>query len=83
MAKKIEEEVMKLLKVSFIEVVSYPEWVANIVTVLKKDGWVRVCIDYRNLNKASLKDDFSFPHIDVLVDSTARFETFSFMDGFS
>ena len=40
LAKKIEEEVMKLLKAGFIEVVSYPEWVANIVPVMKKDGRV-------------------------------------------
>ena len=42
-----------------------------------------MCVDYRDLNKASLKDDFPLPHIDVLVDSTAGFELFSFMDGFS
>ncbi|XP_039169970.1 uncharacterized protein LOC120294106 [Eucalyptus grandis] len=82
LSKKIEEEVMKLLKVGFIEVSQYPEWVANIVPVMKKDGRVRVCVDYRDLNKASPKDDFPLPHIDVLVDSTAGFELFSFMDGF-
>ena len=83
LSKKIEEEVMKLLKVGFIEVIAYPEWVANIVPVMKKDGRVRVCVDYRDLNKASPKDDFPLPHIDVLVDSTAGFDMFSFMDGFS
>ncbi|XP_030453194.2 uncharacterized protein LOC115674822 [Syzygium oleosum] len=80
LSKKIEEEVMKLLKVGFIEVTQYPSWVANIVPVMKKDGRVRVCIDYRDLSKASPKDDFPLPHIDVLVDSTAGFELFSFMD---
>ena len=39
-------------------------------------------IDYRDLNKASPKDDFPLPHIDVLIDSTARHEMMSFMDGF-
>jgi len=51
--------------------------------VPKKDGKVRMCIDYRDLNKASPKDDFPLPHIDVLVDSTARCKAFSFMVGFS
>lgn len=51
--------------------------------VLKKDGNVRMCVDYKDLNKASPKDDFRLPHIDTLVDSTARFAVFSFMDGFS
>jgi hypothetical protein len=40
-------------------------------------------VDYRDLNKASPKDDFPLPHIDILVDNTARNATYSFMDGFS
>ncbi|KAA3484371.1 RNA-directed DNA polymerase (Reverse transcriptase), Ribonuclease H [Gossypium australe] len=67
----------------FLQVVKYSEWVANIVPVPKKDGKVRMCIDYRDLNKASPKDNFSLPHIDTLVDNTAGFSLFSFMDGFS
>jgi hypothetical protein len=53
------------------------------VLVPKKDDKIRVCVDFRDLNKASPKDDFSLPHIDVLVDSAAKSSTYSFMDGFS
>ena len=63
--------------------VEYPEWLANVVPVPKKDGKVRVCVDFRDLNKASPKDDFPLPHIDMLVDSTAGHSMLSFMDGFS
>ena len=49
----------------------------------KKDGRIRVCVDFRDLNIASLKDDFSLPHIDELVDFTAGHALLSFMDGFS
>ena len=49
---------------------------------MKKDGKVRVCIDYRNLNEACPKDDFPFPHIDILIDNTAGHEMLSFMNGF-
>lgn len=41
-----------------------------------------MCIDYRDLNKASPKDDLSLPHIDVLIDSTTGHEMVSFMDGY-
>ena len=51
--------------------------------VPKKDGKVRMCVDYRDLNRASPKDDFPLPHIDILVDNTAQHKVFSFMDGFS
>ena len=39
-------------------------------------------VDFRDLNKAYPKDDFSLPHIDVIVDSAASSAIHSFMDGF-
>ena len=83
MSKKIKEEVQKQLDANFLKVINYPPWIANIVHVPKKDGKVRMCMDYRDLNRASPKDDFHLPHIDVLVDNTAHSKVFSFMDGFS
>uniref|UniRef100_A0A2N9FIR5 RNase H type-1 domain-containing protein n=1 Tax=Fagus sylvatica TaxID=28930 RepID=A0A2N9FIR5_FAGSY len=80
---KIKEEVEKQYNAGFLKVVNYPEWLANVVPVPKKDGKVRMCVDFRDLNKASPKDDFPLPHIDVLVDNTARHAMLSFMDGFS
>ena len=53
------------------------------MSVPKKDGKVRMCVDFRDLNKACPKDDFPLSHIDVLVDSTIGNALMSFMDGFS
>jgi len=39
-------------------------------------------VDFRDLNKASPKDDFLFPHIDVLVNNITHSSMYSFMDGF-
>ncbi|XP_073219507.1 uncharacterized protein [Cicer arietinum] len=83
MSLKIKEEIQKQFDTGFLAVANYPQWIANIVPVPKKDGKVRMCVDYRDLNKASPKDDFPLPHIDILVDNTARHSLFSFMDGFS
>jgi hypothetical protein len=80
---KIKEEVEKQLKAGFLSTVTYSDWVANIVPVSKKDGKVRMCVDYRDLNRASPKDNFPLPHIDTLVNNTATNAVFSFMDGFS
>ena len=63
--------------------VNYPEWLANVVPVPKKNGKVRMCVDFRDLNKANPKDDCPLPHIDVLVENTAGHALLSFMDGFS
>ena len=83
MLLKIKEEMKKQLDAGFLEVAKYPQWVANIVPVSKKDGKVRMCVDYRDLNRASPKDNFPLPHIDTLVNNTAKHSLFSFMDGFS
>ena len=82
MPLNIKEEVKKQLDTGFLEVAKYPQWVANIVPVPKKDGKVRMCVDYWDLNRASPKDNFPLPHIDTLVDNTAKHSLFSFMDGF-
>ena len=42
-----------------------------------------MCIDFRDLNKACLKDDFHLPHINVIIDSATYSAMYSFMDGFS
>ena len=80
---QVKEEIQKELGVGFLSVVEYPRWFPNVVPVPKKDGKVRVCVDFRDFNKASHKDDFPLPHIDMLVDSIARHPMLSFMDGFS
>ena len=49
----------------------------------KKYGKVCMCVDYRDLTEASLKDNFPLPYIDTLIDNTATNMFFSFMDGFS
>ncbi|KAL5547002.1 hypothetical protein UlMin_006689 [Ulmus minor] len=59
------------------------QWIANVVLVKKANGNWRVCVDFTDLNKACLKDIFSLPRIDQLVDSTARHELLSFMDTYS
>ena len=80
---KIKEEVQKQYEAGFLQVAQYTDWVSNIVLVPKKNGKVRMCVDYRDLNRESPKDNFPLPHIDVLVDNTTNHHMFSFMDGFS
>ena len=46
---KIKEEVTKQLKVGFIKPVNQAEWIANVMPVPKKDGKVRICVDFRAL----------------------------------
>ena len=52
--KAIGEEVARLLAAGFIVEVFHPEWLANPVLVLKKNGTWRMCVDYTDLNKVRL-----------------------------
>jgi len=80
---KIKEEVEKQLKAGFLTTIAYLDWVTNIVPMPKKDGKVCMCINYRDLNQASPKDNFLLPHIDTLVNNTATNRFFFFMGRFS
>ncbi|XP_074290338.1 uncharacterized protein LOC141617067 [Silene latifolia] len=77
---EIEKEVNKLIEAGFIREVRYPTWIANIVPVRKKNGQLRVCVDFRDLNDACPKDDFPLPVTELMIDATTGHEALSFMD---
>ena len=60
-------EVQRLLDTNVIREVKYSEWLATIVLVPKKNGKIRMCIDFTDLNKACKKDPFPLPRIDTSV----------------
>ena len=82
-AVAIKEEVEKLLKVGFIYLVPLTEWVSNIVPMNKKQGTIRVCIDFRDFNRACPKDNFLTPYIIQIINNYSISVIFSFIDGFS
>ncbi|XP_070011134.1 uncharacterized protein [Nicotiana sylvestris] len=79
----IETEVNKLIEAGFIHEVKYPTWVSSIVPVRKKNGKIRVCVDFRDLNNACPKDEFPLPIPELMIDATTGYEAMSFMDGSS
>ena len=79
----MKKEIGKFLKAKFIIPIRYVQWLANIVPMMKNNGKLRVCVDFRNLNAATPKDMYVMPIAYMLVDSTANNELLSFMDDFS
>ena len=71
------------MKAKFIKPTRYVQWLANIVPVMKKNGKLRVCVDFKDLNAATPKDMYAMPTVGMLVDSTTNNELFSFMDSLS
>jgi hypothetical protein len=68
--RRVKEEVDRLLQAGFIQPCRYADWVSNIVSVEKKNtGKIRICVDFRNPNQATPKDEYPLPVANLLIDS--------------
>jgi len=79
----IREEIEKLPRASHSREIQYPEWLAYVILVKKASRKWRMCVDFKDLNKACPKDSYPFPNIDALVDSASGCKLLSFLDAFS
>lgn len=79
----IEKEVKKLLDAKIIVPLRYSDWVANLVPVRKKKGEIRLCVDFRNLNRDSLKYHYPLPKMDLVLQKVIESFRMSMLDGFS
>jgi hypothetical protein len=79
----IKFELHKLLDVDFIYPIFDSKWVSPLVIVPKKNGKWRVCVDYRELNKATAKYYFPLPFIDQILDTLTGKKYMSSLDGLS
>ena len=79
----IQSEVKKLLGAKIIFKVRHSEWVANLVPVRKKFGEIRLCVDFRNMNRSSDKDNYPVPPMENILQMVSGSKLFSLLDGFS
>jgi hypothetical protein len=82
MLPRIKDEIHRLLEANFIRPCRYAEWVSNIVLVEKKEsGKLRVCIDFRNLNRATPKYEYHMHIADTLINNVLGNRIISVLDG--
>ncbi|KAJ0948972.1 putative nucleotidyltransferase, Ribonuclease H [Helianthus annuus] len=79
-AKAMDEQVVELPNAGILREVKYHTWVANPVMVQKHNGGWRMCVDFKDLNKACPRDCYALPEIDKKVDSLASFRWKCFLD---
>jgi hypothetical protein len=76
------EEIDRLLKAKFIQPCRYVEWVSNIVLVEEKNtDKIRGCVDFRDLNRATPKDEYPMLNADILINSASGNRVICFLDG--
>ncbi|KAI4293220.1 hypothetical protein PAPHI01_2494 [Pancytospora philotis] len=80
--KDVEADIAKHLRLGIIRELSSP-WNSHIVPVKKKDGSIRLCSDYRPLNKITIGDRYPVPRIDEILDTLADASVFSTLDATS
>ena len=61
--KELKDQLQELMKQKFIQSSTSP-WGALVLFVKKKDGTLRMCIDYRGLNQMTVKNKYPLPHIE-------------------
>ncbi|GJW18632.1 putative reverse transcriptase domain-containing protein [Tanacetum coccineum] len=77
--KELSEQLQELSDKGFIRPSSSP-WGAPVLFVKKKDGSFRMCIDYRELNKLTVKNRYPLPRIDDLFDQLQGSSIYSKID---
>jgi hypothetical protein len=78
---EVKKEVEKMLEAGFIRPCRYAEWISSVMPVQKKDGRWRVCVDFRDLNRATPKDEYPMPVTETLINAAAGHKILNFMDG--
>lgn len=78
----IQKELKKLLEAKIIVPLRYSKWITNLVPVRKKNGEIILCVDFLNLNKCSLKDNYPLPKMDHTLQRVVGAKRMSFLDGY-
>jgi hypothetical protein len=79
----IEKEIKKMYDAKIIVPLLFSKWVSNLVPNQKKIGEIRLCIDFQNLNKVSLKDNYPMPKMDQILQKVVGSSQIFLLDGFS
>jgi hypothetical protein len=79
----IEKEINKLFDENIIFSLRFSKWLENLVPIRKNNGEIRLCVDFRNLNRVSLNDNYPLPKMDYILQKVVGSQKMSILDGYS
>jgi len=79
----IKQDIDKLLVARLIQLVEEATWLSPIVVVLKNNGNLKICVDFKKLNKVTKKNPYPLPFSNEVLNTIAGYEAYSFLDGYS
>jgi hypothetical protein len=79
----VKIELEKLKKARIIYPIIHFDHLSNLVILRKKIGEIRMCVDFKNLNKARIKDNYHLPNMEFLLQQVIGSTCMPMLDGFS
>jgi hypothetical protein len=78
----VKQNINKLLVIGFIQLVEKVTYLSPIVVVPKKNGKLKICVNFNKLNVATKKDPYLLPFTNEVMNIVARHDVYSFLDGY-
>jgi len=82
-ATTTKQNINKLLTTGFIQFVEKATWLSPIIVILKRNGKLRMCVDFKKLNAATNKDPYPLPFTNEMFNTVTWYETHSFSNEYS
>jgi hypothetical protein len=79
----IEKEINKLFDENIIFSLRFSKWLEKLVPIRKNNGEIKLCVDFRNLNRVSLNDNYPLPKMDYILQKVVGSQKMSILDGYS
>jgi hypothetical protein len=79
----MEKEVKKILDEKIIIPLRHSKWVANFIPIRKKNGEIRLYVDFQNLNRSSKNDNYPLPKMEHILQKVTGATRMFMVDGFS
>ncbi len=79
----VKQDIDKLLIIGFIQPIEEATWLSPTMVIPKKNGKLRICVDFSKFNKTTKKDPYLLPFSNEVLKIVARYEAYSYLDGYS